>query len=123
MIIENVEFEGISYPVTTYKTSENDFMKFNISVNVNDSQLKVEYTQALINDLKSVCGLDLEEELKNIVIFELKAKIFERLYDTTVKEQFNKVQALVGKSDSDLQMLIDNDELFAIYMRNFHLGL
>lgn len=129
-MIESIEFENINYPVATVKIVENGSIKIDFGIvldETNDTmpRLKVEIDQSLIEDLKSVCGLDPEKELENIVIHEMKAKIFKSVYDGNVKEQFDKVQALAkdGKSDDDLQALIDSDELFAIYMRNFHYGV
>lgn len=124
-MIENIEFEGVNYPVLIDKLIENNITKIKFSIVLNDKphQLKATIDTVLVDDLKQICGLDAEKELENVIIYEIKLEIFQILYNTTVKEQFDKVQALADKSDNELQELIDTDELFAIYMRNFNKGV
>jgi hypothetical protein len=59
------------------------------------------------------------DELKAIMLSEIKLEIFQYLYNTKVKDQISKLLEL-GKDDSALDELISNDAVFAAYIRNFH---
>jgi hypothetical protein len=125
MIIENIIFEGITYPVVSKRNADDDIVKYDFHLVVNGTEYKTqaELTMALIDDMKLIQGLNAEEELKNILIYELKADLFKVLYNETVREQLDKVFGLVGKTNEDLQALADIDEPFAVYLKNFHEGI
>jgi hypothetical protein len=124
-MIEQVEFEGVVYPVTVTKSTKGEKIVMRHAITIDETVYKttVEYTEQMRDDLRLVCGLDAETELKNIILHELKHEIFQKVYGETIKEQIDKVTSLIGKSDDDLQALIDNDPVFAVYMRNFQAGV
>lgn len=122
MNIENIIFEGITYPVRPQRNETDKHVIYDYFVEVNETEHKIQaqMTTSLINDMSEIQGLNAEEELKNILIYELKADLFKILYNETVSEQLEKVFGLVGKTNEDLQALADVDEPFAVYLRNFH---
>lgn len=124
MTIDQVEFDDIVYPVTTSTYIEDDIKHTSFHVNIDgvDHALKVDITMKLVEDLRLVQGLDPDEELKNIIEFELKEQIFKHIYKETARKQLDKVFGLVGKTNEDLQALADVDKPFAAYLRNFHKG-
>jgi hypothetical protein len=121
-MIEKVELDGIEYPITIEKekVGENIVGKFKVVLGGKEQSLKVEYTSQLVEDLKTIQGIDAEEELKNILIYELKSEIYQFIHGTTVREQLDKVIDLAGKEDSELDALISSDIKFASFIRNFH---
>ncbi len=125
MKIENIIFEGITYPVVSKRNADDDIVKYDFYLVVNGTEYKAQakLTKTFIDDMKLIQGLDTEEELNNILIYELKADLFKVLYNETVREQLVKVFDLVGKTNEDLQALADVDEPFAVYLRNFHEGI
>lgn len=135
MTIDQVEFDDIVYPVTTNTYIKNDIKhtSFQTSINVDgsDQEIKVGISIDLVEDLRLIQGLDPEQELKNIVEFELKEQIFKHVYKETARKQLDKVMELVNKrligitveeSNANLQALADVDKPFAAYLRNFHKG-
>ena len=125
MFINSIEFEGISYPVKSQRTDDDKRVKYDFYILVNETECKAQtqLTKALVDDLKLIQGLDAEEELKNILVYELKADLFKILYNETLRDQLEKVFGLIGKTNEDLQALADVDEPFAVYLRNFHEGI
>ena len=123
MNIESISFEGSTYPVKLKRNADDDLVmyEFHILVNGTSYRAGTQLTDTLVNDMQSICGLDVEEELKNVLVYELKADLFKILYNETVIEQLDKAFGLVGKTNDDLQALADKDETFAVYLRNFNM--
>ena len=121
-MINTVDFDGIEYQVNTEKEQSGDrmTMRFKVVIGGKEKSVKAEYNTTLMEDLASLYGLDAEDELKNVLLTEIKMEIFQHLYNTKAKDQLNKLFELVGKDDSALDELILNDAVFAAYVRNFH---
>lgn len=135
MTIDQVEFDDIVYPVTTNTYIEDDIKHTSFQTHINidgsDQEIKVGISIDLVEDLRFIQGLDPDEELKNIVEFELKERIFKHIYKETARKQLDKIMELVNKrlvgitveeSNANLQALADVDKPFAAYLRNFHKG-
>jgi hypothetical protein len=127
MEIDSIEFEGISYPVKIQRSTDDQLAEYDFYLIVDETEYKaqsqIKLTKTLIDDFKLIKGLHAEEELKNILLYELKADLFKILYNETLRDQLEKVFGLVGKTNDDLQALADKDEPFAAYLRNFHEGI
>ena len=125
MNIDSIEFEGILYPVKIQRSDDDQLVEYHFYLVVDKTEYKVQtkLTKTLIDNMKLIQGLDAEEELKNILLYELKADLFKIRYNETLRDQLEKVFGLVGKTNDDLQALADKDEPFAVYLRNFHEGI
>ena len=125
MNINSIEFEGISYPVKMQRSTDDQLVEYDFYLVVDETEYKAQtkLTKTLIDDMKLIQGLDAEEELKNILLYELKADLFKIRYNETLRDQLEKIFDLVGKTNDDLQALADKDEPFAAYLRNFHEGI
>ena len=125
MFINSIEFEGISYPVKSQRNETDKHVIYDYFIEVNETEYKSQarLTTSLINVMSQIQDLNAEEELKNILVYELKADLFKILYNETLRDQLEKVFDLVGKTNEDLQALADVDEPFAVYLRNFHEGI
>lgn len=125
MNINSIEFEGISYPVKPQRNTYDQLVEYDFYLVVDGTEYKAQtkLTKTLIDDMKLIQGLDVGEELKNILVYELKADLFKIRYNETLRDQLEKVFGLIGKTDDDLQALADKDEPFAVYLRNFHEGI
>jgi hypothetical protein len=121
-MIQKIEFDGKYYPIRTGEVIENGVPKKYFYAAINDVEYKMtsQVDQDITDALKLIYGFDAEEELKNILTYEMKCDLFHILHNETVKEQFEKVFGLVGKTNEDLQALAASDEIFAIFLRNFH---
>jgi hypothetical protein len=122
-MIDIVEFDGVDYPIETdeIKSAEKGIItSFRTAVDGKELLLSSKWDEDILSALSLIHGYDAKDELKKMIVYEMKIDIFEHIYATTAREQMDKVFALVGKDDSALDELISNDAVFAAYIRNFH---
>ncbi len=121
-MIDNINFDGVDYPIITEKEQNGDgvTVRFKVVIGGKEKSIRAEYKTKMIEDLASLYELDAEAELKDVMLSEIKMEIFQHLYAAKMKDQIGKLSELVGKDDSALDELIANDAVFAAYIRNFH---
>lgn len=120
-MISEVELSGIKYPVTEHENiSEEGLKTYSFSTVVNDKtfSMKTTYTSKHIEELPLYgFAIEVEEELRNILYFELKAELFGIVYNTSFKEQCDK--AAQCKNDEELYAASAYDPIFTEWLRNF----
>ena len=119
-LINEVTVSGVIYPILSTRNSfpdENNSVTFSTIIDDEEINLKAKYTSELVNDLRLVCGLDAEEELKNVLIHEFKHEIFSIVNNVSIKEMFEIVEKC--KNDEDLAVEAEKNKKFAEYLRNF----
>lgn len=77
-MIESVEIEGVEYPIISEseKIGKINTMRFKTIINGEEYKLEAKYSSEMVNDLRVICGLNAEEELRNILTHELKHEIY-----------------------------------------------
>jgi hypothetical protein len=114
-MIDHVSFDGIDYQVKTEKETIGTYTDLKYIIKIDD---KEKYVKVRLNT--EHLGTALEKQAEFAVLHEIKTEIFQHLYNTKVKLQLDKLFELVGKDNSALDKLIENDATFAAYVRNFH---
>ena len=79
--------------------------------------MKVFYTSENLK-MPSALGIPTEEALYNILYFELKAELFQIVYNTSFGEQCDK--AAKCSTEEELYAVSVNDSTFTEWLHNFH---
>lgn len=117
-MIDEVELSGIKYPIIAH---ENVFdglktITFSVTINGKTFRMKPKYTSEDLN-MPPLFGISAEEELRNIMYFELKAELFGIVYNTTFKTQCDIASQC--ETTEDLLAVSAHDSVFAAFLYNF----
>lgn len=119
-MITEIELSGIKYPVLVHEDfSDTELVKYGFSVVVNGETfpMKCYYTSENLK-MSPIFGIPTEEALYNIIYFELKAELFQIVYNTSFGEQCDK--AAKCSIEEELYAASVNDSIFTEWLHNFY---
>jgi hypothetical protein len=117
-MIDEIELSGIKYPITLNDNVSDGLKIYTFSVVVNDKlfHMRLTYTSASL-DNPPIFGISAEEALRNIMYHELKAELFEIVYNASFAKQCDIASEC--KNDEELFAVSTHDSVFAAWLANF----
>lgn len=117
-LVTEIELSGIKYPITLHENVSDGLKVYTFSVVINSKQFHLRATYTSENlDSPPIFGISAEEELRNIMYHELKAELFEIVYNTSFKKQCEIASQC--KNDEELFEVSTHDTVFAAWLYNF----
>jgi len=117
-MITEIELSGIKYPITTHENVSDDLKICTFSVVVNGKQFHMKVTHTFEQlSRPPIFGINVEEELRNIMYHELKSELFGIVYNTSVAKQYEIASEC--KNDEELFAAASHDTVFAAWLYNF----